>query len=136
MIKPCAGQDKGEAVMLIVNRHRLFFLIFSFILFSTAVYAYDASLIKAYPVPFNPKVSGVMRIDVPAGYRVSFIVFDFNGDMVTKRTFTSAASSVSWNGRNNRGSVVKPGLYIIKVVVENDADGDYGKKMIRILVKY
>ncbi len=77
-----------------------------------------------------------MRIDVPAGYRVSFTVFDFNGDRVTKRTFTSAASSVSWNGRDNRGSVVKPGLYIIKVVVENDADGDYGKKMIRILVKY
>jgi flagellar hook assembly protein FlgD len=90
----------------------------------------------AFPVPYNPK-KGVMKIEnrgtaVTYG-RGEFIVYDVNGDHVFTKSFSSDITF--WNGRNTRGEYVKPGLYLIKLEVENDT-GKFGKKVIRILVKY
>ena len=65
---------------------------------------------------------------------VKLDIFDINGDRVISKNLSSLPAK--WNGRNSRGIRVKPGLYIIKVVVENTAEATYGKKIIRILVNY
>jgi flagellar hook assembly protein FlgD len=59
-------------------------------------------------------------------------VYDINGDLV--RTLKGSSGDVYWNGRNGAGRLVKPGLYIIKVEIEG-SDGNYGKKMLRIIVQ-
>ena len=95
--------------------------------------------IIAYPVPFNPRIQ-VLKI----GYKpsvppdtvdtVTIEVFDINGDSVFLREYSSLNNPVIWNGYNNSGKRVKPGLYIIKVTVENSQSGERGLRIIRILV--
>jgi len=119
-------------------------LLFSLVLLlAGAGGALDMPRVKAYPVPFNPTQDSALKILVPADIggdvTITFSVYDINGDLVTTRSFAAASyaidSEVIWNGRNSRGSIVKPGLYIIKVIMQNETTGDYGKKIIRILVK-
>lgn len=108
---------------------------------AAALSALDTKNIIAYPVPFNPK-KGIIRIGTTdgtlTGYSVKAEIYDINGDIV--RTISGTPSGTPavlvWNGRNENGNYVKPGMYIIKITAENTADGDYGKKIIRILVDY
>lgn len=104
-----------------------------FLLFARSLHAYDMKNIYAWPVPFNPRKHSVININNPSSDSMKITVYDVNGDMVTEKSGSS--SPLIWNGRNSSGRLVKPGLYIIKVEVENST-GDYGKKMIRILVDY
>ena len=105
---------------------------------SQSAYAFDMKNIVAYPVPFNPQVDKTLTIGYPGGVQLSdhwvkVVIYDVNGDVVI--TKTRSQGPLVWNGRNNSGRFVKPGLYILKVEIENDL-GDYGKKVIRILVDY
>jgi len=113
-------------------------IIIIMLLSSEILYAFEMKDIAAYPVPFNPKkitlkIGYPVGMAVPSGYSINVIVFDINGDLVVKKT--GAQMPVVWNGRNGSGRYVKPGLYILKVEIES-IDGDYGKKIIRILVDY
>jgi hypothetical protein len=103
------------------------------ILLSKAMYAYDMKNVYAYPVPFNPVKHNTIKINNPSGDSLKMTVYDVNGDIVTEKS--GSGTVFHWNGRNNSGRLVKPGLYIIKVEIENSS-GDYGKKIIRILVDY
>jgi len=98
--------------------------------------ALDMGGFIAFPVPYNPK-KGVMKIEnkgpAVAPGKGEFIVYDVNGDHVYTKSFSP--DNTYWHGRNTRGEYVKPGLYLIKIEVENNA-GKFGKKVIRILVKY
>jgi len=102
------------------------------------LFAIDMDEIAAYPVPFNPKKHNRITVGYPAGvagavdYSVKIEIYDINGDFVSKRT--GSRFPVFWNGRNDSGRYVKPGMYIIKVTAENE--NDYGRKTIRILVNY
>jgi hypothetical protein len=104
---------------------------------SQSAYAFNLNDIAAYPVPFNPHKTK-LNVDKPGAtlgpHKVIFAVYDINGDLVIKKNLSTFP--VMWNGRNNSGRLVKPGLYIIKVEVDDDSTGDYGKKIIRILVDY
>ncbi|MFC1669032.1 T9SS type A sorting domain-containing protein [Spirochaetota bacterium] len=104
------------------------------VFFVESIFAFDLKSIVAYPVPFNPK-NGVLTVEdrVAAADKISITIYDINGDKVFSSS--NASSSITWNGRNRRGMRVKPGLYLIRVTVE-DNSGDYGKKVIRILVNY
>ncbi|MDR3237213.1 MAG: T9SS type A sorting domain-containing protein [Spirochaetia bacterium] len=99
----------------------------------------DMSNVYAYPVPYNPKKSSMKAIKFDKGVwpsvsSIKMEVFDINGDSVTERTFTTAGD-VQWNARNSSGKMVAPGMYIIKLSVE-DSNGDFGKKIIRVLIAY
>ncbi|HOP62503.1 MAG TPA: hypothetical protein PK358_07480 [Spirochaetota bacterium] len=113
-----------------------FFIIVLIISVCSGLFAIDMNKIVAYPVPFNPKKQNRITIGDPsavlAGYNVKVEIFDINGDIVLKRH--GSQFPVYWNGRNGSGRYVKPGMYIIRVVAENDSE--YGKKNIRILVNY
>ncbi len=106
------------------------------------IYALSTKNLIAYPVPFNPKKGSVKYITIGNSPSVAALsvdrivieVFDINGDPVVKKEFSS--SEARWNGRNDNGRLVKPGLYIIRITAENTTTGDFGKKLIRVLIKY
>lgn len=105
-------------------------------------FALDTGNLIAYPVPFNPRKGTVKYITIgndPAKPplvidRFKIEIFDINGDFVCTRHYNT--SSATWNGRNDNGTLVKPGMYIIKATVENSSTGDFGRKTIRILINY
>lgn len=86
----------------------------------------------AYPVPFKPSVHSKLTIENPSSEPIVITVYDINGDLV--RILKSSSPKVYWNGRNGSGRLVKPGLYILKIEIEG-SNGNYGKKMIRIIVQ-
>ncbi|HPS58464.1 MAG TPA: FlgD immunoglobulin-like domain containing protein [Spirochaetota bacterium] len=98
-----------------------------------SVNAYDMKDVVVGPVPFNPKKDMILNIRNPQLYNLEISIYDINGDIVY--TKSGSTNPVIWNGRDGNGRHVKPGLYIIKVIAENAA-GNYGKKVIRILVDY
>ncbi len=112
--------------------------LFSFIFLGMGAYSLDMKDVVAYPVPYDPH-KGVLTIGYPAGYsgstafNIKVVVYDINGDIVVERD--RAQLPLKWNGRNKSGRRVKRGMYLLKVTVEND-DGEYGRKIIRILVDY
>ncbi|HNX24608.1 MAG TPA: FlgD immunoglobulin-like domain containing protein [Spirochaetota bacterium] len=112
-------------------------IIFIVILISSqAAYAFDIKGIAAYPVPFNPQKK-TLTIGFPGAsssvHKIKVVIYDINGDLVIEKSGSQVP--LYWNGRNSSGRHVKPGLYILKVEVDDD-DGTYGKKIIRILVDY
>jgi len=117
---------------------RLMTFFISIVLSAGAGYSADMKYVVAYPVPFNPR-SNVLTIGYPSShsgvtsYNVKVEIFDINGDRVAEKK--RSLLPLKWNGRNSGGRMVKPGMYILKVTLEND-EGDYGKKIIRILVDY
>jgi len=135
MIKPAGKKMKLRFLpttfflMIVISTHGLF--------------ALNTGGIIAYPVPFNPG-NGVFTVgelpvnttsvDGVAVDRISFTVFDINGDRVFNRNYNQMP--VKWSGRNDSGKIVAPGFYIIKIVVEENATAKYGSRIIRILVKY
>jgi len=108
-----------------------------FIFMGSSVFAdIDMSGVHAYPVPYNPKKSSARAIQfkgLPAvSGTIKMEVFDINGDAIVSRTFSSAPQ---WNARTEKGKLVSPGMYIIKLSFNAD-NGDFGKKIIRALVAY
>lgn len=112
-------------------------IIILMLIFSGNLYAFDMNGIVAYPVPFNPQ-KNMLKINDPAvtlgSHTLKLSIYDINGDLVIKKMLSSFP--VRWNGRNSSGKFVKPGLYIVKIEIDEDDSGDYGKKIIRILVDY
>jgi len=104
---------------------------------SIGIYASPADSIIAYPIPYNPG-KGVMKFADTGGTlgsaNVDITIYDINGDQVFSRSYVGFASTY-WNGHNDAGTKVSPGLYIVKVAVE-DAGGISDNKIIRILVRY
>lgn len=102
------------------------------------LFALNVDNIIAYPVPFNPKYQKLninYKPDtIPDGLinRVQIKIHDINGDLVFIRHYSNF-SNIIWNGYNNRGRRVKPGLYIIRVQVETSI-GDRGVRIIRIVI--
>lgn len=106
--------------------------------------AWDMDGVIAYPVPLNPEKS-VLKIRDTSGLithaQVRVQIFDINGDPVFDREFSISnlsdppPNNYCWNGRNNAGRKVSPGLYIMKITAEG-ASGEHGVKILRILVDY
>ena len=115
------------------------FIFVILICYNTVYAAITANKIIAYPVPFNPN-KNTLTIGTQGtpltGYSAKISIYDINGDLVIQKSATNA-SNTKWNGRNKSGRVVKPGLYILKVEIENISDpSEYIKKIIRILIDY
>lgn len=94
----------------------------------------DMKNIVAGPVPFNPKKDFKLNIYNPDSHTLEINIYDINGDLVC--TKSGSSNPVIWNGRDESGKYVKPGLYIIKIITDDTLTGNYGKKIIRILVDY
>jgi len=108
--------------------------------------SYNYNKLIAYPVPFKPRVHQKLTVGWgnpepgPQNGNIKMQIYDINGDTVLNRNISSLP--YYWNGRNGSGRMVSPGLYILKIEVEDlrPAPGDdgykkYSKKIIRIIVQ-
>lgn len=109
------------------------------LLLADNINAINVDKLIAYPVPFNPRRHGTMKVRFSyqtssTGLVVKMNIYDINGDKVKYKK--SSVLPIQWNGHNDMGNLVKPGFYIIKVDVEDPATGQQGKKTLRVLVNY
>jgi hypothetical protein len=111
-----------------------------FVLFiANALFSLNVERIVAWPVPFNPS-RHMLTIDYapdavrdsPAPDRIQMTVYDINGDKVFEGTYSSLP--IAWNGRNASGNTVHPGMYIVRLVVEQVSQGSLARRVIRIVV--
>ena len=115
------------------------FIVLFAVLFACApLFALNAERIVAWPVPFNPSRQ-TLTINYEPGFtpsvspnRVRMEIFDINGDKVFEGEYPGLA--ISWGGRNMNGRMVHPGMYIIKLLVEDTNSGRLNRRIIRIVV--
>lgn len=108
-----------------------FILLLSLWAIAHNIYAIDLKQVYAYPVPFIPGVHGTLTIKISDAQNAKCTIYDINGDVVKTLAGTT---DIKWNGRNDVGQVVAPGMYIIKIELER-TDGEYKKKIIRIVIQ-
>ena len=85
---------------------------------------------KAYPNPFNPVTN--IDIAVPESGVMQFAIYDILGRQVFehKQTFSSPGHyRFSWSGKNNHGSSLSSGVYLLTVRFEEN----YYKQKITLL---
>jgi len=85
-------------------------------------------IVSAVPTPSNSRV--LVSFEMPATGRVSMKIYDVRGREVASvfdKKMEAGAHEVGWNGRNNAGDLVAPGVYMCRVATENQHDV---KKMI------
>lgn len=114
-------------------------LAISFMLTSSVAFSLNADKIVAWPVPFNPNrhvltidYAPEFQKDVPAPDKIHLAIFDINGDKVFENSYSSLP--IYWYGRNMRGNVVQPGLYIIRLIVEQSSLGTFQRRTIRVVI--
>ena len=76
----------------------------------------EFSLAQNYPNPFNPTTQ--IQYGLPQQSRVSIIVYDVNGRVVTKLFQGDQEAGlhiVHWNGKNNQGYPVSTGIYFYEL---------------------
>jgi len=85
---------------------------------------------KAYPNPFNPVTN--IDITVPQSGLMQFAIYDILGRQVFehKQTFANPGHyRFSWSGKNNHGSSLSSGVYLLTVQFEEN----YYKQKITLL---
>ena len=118
---------------------RILFAVIMIISCQGFLYAMDLNMsgVIAYPVPFNPdKKALTIKGTGISTYTTDINICDINGDIVLSRTLSNLSSDYNWSGYNSRGKKVKPGMYIIRIRMEDTTNGAHGEKIIRILVNY
>ncbi|MCB4791990.1 MAG: lectin like domain-containing protein [Elusimicrobia bacterium] len=89
--------------------------------------AADLAAIKGYPIPYKPN-KGLFTFDnLPASADIK--IFTVAGQLVRKVEYVNATGRASWDGKNDGGSVVASGVYV--VLIKNNL----GKKVIKIAVE-
>ncbi|MBN2401014.1 MAG: hypothetical protein JXN64_01315 [Spirochaetes bacterium] len=118
---------------------KFFLIIILLCLPLSIIFAQDFNKLIAYPVPFKPSQGQNLTIGfgkpetVYSSVKLTFKIYDINGDSVYSRKLNNVP--FLWNGRNGRGKIVSPGLYILKIEIEDlNNNQKYTKKIIRILV--
>ncbi|UCF63653.1 MAG: multicopper oxidase domain-containing protein, partial [bacterium] len=85
-----------------------------------------------YPNPFNPTTQ--IRFQLPKELKVQLKVYDQLGrkvrTLVNNEVYQPGSHSVTWDGRNDRGSKVASGMYIYRIKA-----GSYTKSMKMNLIK-
>jgi hypothetical protein len=81
----------------------------------------EYSISKAYPNPFNPVTN--IDITVPESGVMQFAIYDILGRQVFehKQTFANPGHyRFSWSGKNNHGSSLSSGVYLLTVQFEEN----------------
>tara|TARA_Y100001970_G_scaffold257211_1_gene335680 strand:- start:261 stop:608 length:348 start_codon:yes stop_codon:yes gene_type:complete len=78
---------------------------------------YEFALYKAYPNPFNPTTT--IEFEVPYSMDIVLNVYDISGKLV--KTLVNdikniGKHSVVWDGKNENGKNVANGMYIYKLI--------------------
>ena len=90
--------------------------------------------ISVSPNPFSPDADGMDDVTIISGVipeksvRMRIRIFDINGRLIRTlldNRYSGSEFSVVWNGRNNSGSLMAIGIYIILIEALNDRNGVY-----------
>jgi flagellar hook assembly protein FlgD len=76
----------------------------------------DRSDLAIFPQPFSP--SGVVGFSMPAASEVSLSVYDVKGRrvrMLATGTRSEGSHQVGWDGTDDAGRDVAPGLYFVRL---------------------
>jgi flagellar hook assembly protein FlgD len=95
-----------------------------------AVLPTEYSISNAYPNPFNPVTN--IDITIPESGLMQFAIYDILGRQVFehKQTFANPGHyRFSWSGKNNHGSSLSSGVYLLTVRFEEN----YYKQKITLL---
>ncbi|MDH4070394.1 MAG: T9SS type A sorting domain-containing protein, partial [Ignavibacteria bacterium] len=79
----------------------------------------QSTLLQNYPNPFN--TSTEIKFAIPATGRVTIEIFDILGRRVTTlldETMEAGWDSKTWHGRNDTGTRVSTGVYIVRLIVD------------------
>ncbi|RME91886.1 MAG: T9SS C-terminal target domain-containing protein [Candidatus Hydrogenedentota bacterium] len=111
---------------------------FIFVFFTVSLFAKGAtpSKLKAYPNPFS-SAHETLTIEKTDGSAfsgsVKITVYDFNLKKLYQKEY-AAPTSIRWNGFDDLGRRVRPGIYFIRVEEEN-TDSSYANQYLKVLVK-
>ena len=86
-----------------------------------AVLPTEYSISNAYPNPFNPVTN--IDITIPESGLMQFAIYDILGRQVfeNKQTFANPGHyRFSWSGKNNHGSSLSSGVYLLTVQFEEN----------------
>ncbi len=118
-----------------------FIALFMLLFMGEPLFALHENYIVAGPVPFNPNrqvLNILYEPGAPAHIdpdQLKVEIFDINGDLVFEgQRSGGTVLPFTWSGRNMGGRMVHPGMYIIKLTVENTGTGAFGRRIIRIVV--
>ena len=81
----------------------------------------EYSISNAYPNPFNPVTN--IDITIPESGLMQFAIYDILGRQVfeNKQTFANPGHyRFSWSGKNNHGSSLSSGVYLLTVQFEEN----------------
>lgn len=95
--------------------------------YPTSVAASDLSRIVAFPNPFNPKKGRLTVVRLTAGATIK--IYNVAGELVRSLEYTSGNGQITWDGKNNGGSLVASGVYIMYI------DSPAGSKMIKVAIQ-
>ena len=82
----------------------------------------SAALYQNYPNPFKNNTS--ISFSLPDDGYVSFSIMDMNGRIICNMAaifYTSGTHTITWNGNDNQGSHVSPGIYLCRMTAGNKA---------------
>ncbi|OGS18564.1 MAG: hypothetical protein A2219_00535 [Elusimicrobia bacterium RIFOXYA2_FULL_50_26] len=82
---------------------------------------------KAYPNPFRPKQGALTVSNLAAEANIE--VFNVAGELVRKISYESGSGTASWDGKNDSGSFVASGIYIISI------ESPQGNKRLKIVLE-
>ena len=95
------------------------------------------------PNPFTPNGDAVndettisfSLFKVHALRPVSVHIYSLDGRRLRtiERAVSGGAQQFNWDGRDDNGALVVPGLYIAQVDVETDAEGVSGQKLVQLV---
>jgi flagellar hook assembly protein FlgD len=58
---------------------------------------------------------------------VAATIYDFSGRLVRqiaeRRSFSTGEYAIAWDGRNDGGKMVQPGIYFVRLEVQTDIEG-------------
>jgi hypothetical protein len=70
---------------------------------------------SAYPNPFNVNTSTNIEMDVKTGETATLTIYNVLGQTVKTYVRTAGSHKITWNGRDDRGSVCGCGIYFYKL---------------------
>ena len=94
----------------------------------------DSAVVSVYPNPFNSTVT--IRLNIKSVSKVSAVIYNILGQKVNEVANyenMSGIRTVRWYGKNNFGSTVTSGFYILRVIVTDQKTKNqnyYTKKLI------
>ena len=83
--------------------------------------------VKAYPMPYDP-ANGSLVIDNLTS-SADIRIYDIAGELIRKAPYSSGNGRASWDGKNDAGSIVASGIYLMYI------ESPEGKKRLKIAVE-